>query len=154
MGLVIGNHAMTRAMSEQTREHLTTFWVLLDELLNLLLFGLIGLEVIALSIKADLVLFGMLAVPVVLAARGVSVGLPLLVLKGFRKLSPHAVKIMTWGGLRGGLSIAMALSLPDFDGRHLIIGATYAVVLFSLLVQATTLGPYIKKLTGPKTESS
>jgi CPA1 family monovalent cation:H+ antiporter len=150
MGLVIGNHAMTRAMSEQTREHLTTFWVLLDELLNLLLFGLIGLEVIALSIKADLVLFGMLAVPVVLAARGVSVGLPLLVLKGFRKLSPHAVKIMTWGGLRGGLSIAMALSLPDFDGRHLIIGATYAVVLFSLLVQATTLGPYIKKLTGSK----
>ena len=146
MGLVIGNHAMTRAMSEQTREHLSTFWTLLDELLNLLLFGLIGLEVIALSLKTDLVLFGLLAVPVVLAARGVSVALPLLALKGFRKLSPHAVKIMTWGGLRGGLSIAMALSLPEFEERYLIIGATYVVVLFSLLVQATTLGPYIRKL--------
>lgn len=146
MGLVIGNHAVTRAMSEQTREHLLTFWTLLDELLNLLLFGLIGLEVIALSLKADLILFGLLAVPVVLAARGVSVALPLLALKGFRKLSPHAVKIMTWGGLRGGLSIAMALSLPEFEGRYLVIGATYVVVLFSLLVQATTLGPYIRRL--------
>lgn len=146
MGLVIGNHAMTRAMSEQTREHLTTFWTLLDELLNLLLFGLIGLEVIALSLKADLILFGLLAVPVVLAARGVSVALPLLALKGFRQLSPHAVKVMTWGGLRGGLSIAMALSLPEFEGKYLVIGATYVVVLFSLLVQATTLGPYIRRL--------
>jgi CPA1 family monovalent cation:H+ antiporter len=152
MGLVIGNHAMTRAMSEQTREHLATFWTLLDELLNLLLFGLIGLEVIALSLKADLLLFGLLAVPVVLAARGVSVALPLLTLRGFRKLSPHVVKIMTWGGLRGGLSIAMALSLPDFEGRYLIIGATYVVVLFSLLVQATTLGPYIRKLNGACTK--
>jgi CPA1 family monovalent cation:H+ antiporter len=152
MGLVIGNHAMTRAMSEQTREHLTTFWTLLDELLNLLLFGLIGLEVIALSLKADLLLFGLLAVPVVLAARGVSVAIPLLTLRGFRKLSPHVVKIMTWGGLRGGLSIAMALSLPDFEGRYLVIGATYAVVLFSLLVQATTLGPYIRKLNGACTK--
>jgi CPA1 family monovalent cation:H+ antiporter len=146
MGLVIGNHAVTRAMSDQTREHLMTFWTLLDELLNLLLFGLIGLEVIALSLKADLILFGLLAVPVVLAARGVSVALPLLALKGFRKLSPHAVKVMTWGGLRGGLSIAMALSLPEFEGRYLVIGATYVVVVFSLLVQATTLGPYIRRL--------
>jgi CPA1 family monovalent cation:H+ antiporter len=96
------------------------------------------------------VLFGLLAVPVVLAARGVSVALPLLALRGFRKLSPHVVKIMTWGGLRGGLSVAMALSLPEFEGRYLVIGATYAVVLFSLLVQATTLGPYIRKLTGSK----
>ncbi len=73
--------------------------------------------------------------------------MPLAVLRGFRKVSPHSVKIMTWGGLRGGISIALALSVPDFHGREMLIGVTYLVVVFSLLVQATTLGRLVKKLT-------
>ncbi|CAB5514511.1 Na(+)/H(+) antiporter NhaP [Achromobacter anxifer] len=144
MGLVIGNLGK-QAMSESTREHLFSFWELLDELLNLLLFGLIGLEVIALTMDWGVIWLGLLAVPVVLVARAVSVGIPFLVLSNFRKrTSPNTVEIMTWGGLRGGISIALALSLPmSLDGRDTIVGITYVVVIFSLLVQATTLGKFM-----------
>ncbi|KWU19027.1 cation:proton antiporter [Burkholderia cenocepacia] len=149
MGLVIGNHAATQAMSEKTREHLFNFWHLLDELLNLVLFGLIGLEVIALSFHLEVFVLGVLAIPVVLLARALSVYAPLTALRGFREMSPHTVKIMTWGGLRGGISIALALSLPEFEGRVVLIGVTYVVTLWSLLVQATTLAPFIRRLNGP-----
>lgn len=151
MGLMIGNHGATRAMSEQTRQHLFSFWHLLDELLNLVLFGLIGLEVIALSFSfnADVIWLGVLAIPVVLVARAVSVYVPLTALRGFREMSPHTVKIMTWGGLRGAISIALALSLPEFEGRDVLIGVTYIVTIFSLLGQSTTLGPFIRRLNGP-----
>lgn len=144
MGLVIGNLGK-QAMSESTREHLFSFWELLDELLNLLLFGLIGLEVIALTMDWGVIWLGLLAVPVVLVARAVSVGIPFLVLSNFRKrTSPNTVEIMTWGGLRGGISIALALSLPmTLEGRDTIVGITYVVVIFSLLVQATTLGKFM-----------
>lgn len=143
MGLVIGNVGKA-AMSERTREHLFSFWELLDELLNLLLFALIGLEVVALTVDWSQVWIGFLAIPVVLFARLASVGTPFLALKEFRRSSPNAVPIMTWGGLRGGISIALALSLPAaVEGRDLIIGVTYVVVVFSLLVQATTLGGLI-----------
>lgn len=147
MGLVIGNHGTKKAMSARTREHLFGFWGLLDELLNLVLFALIGLQVIALSFDFDVVWVGLGAIPVVLLARAISVAMPLAALRGFRKVSPHSVKIMTWGGLRGGISIALALSVPDFHGREMLIGVTYLVVVFSLLVQATTLGRLVKKLT-------
>ncbi|KAG4081116.1 hypothetical protein HA402_010287 [Bradysia odoriphaga] len=146
MGLVIGNHGAAKNMTEKTREHLFSFWGLLDELLNLVLFGLIGLEVIALSFKLTDFWLGLVAIPVVLVARYLSVATPMTILRQFRELSPHAVKIMTWGGLRGGISIALALSLPAFEGRDMIIGVTYVVVIFSLLVQATTLGPLVKRL--------
>lgn len=151
MGLMIGNHGATRAMSEQTRQHLFAFWHLLDELLNLVLFGLIGLEVIALSslFKADIIALGILAIPVVLVARAVSVYAPLTALRAFREMSPHTVKIMTWGGLRGAISIALALSLPEFEGRDVLIGVTYIVTIFSLLGQSTTLGLFIRRLNGP-----
>ncbi len=145
MGLVVGNHGATRHMSDKTREHLFSFWGLLDELLNLVLFGLIGLEVIALAFDFSGLWVGLIAIPVVLLARGVSVALPMAALRRFRQVSPHAVKIMTWGGLRGGISIALALSLPEFQGRDLVIGVTYVVVVFSLLVQATTLGRLVRR---------
>lgn len=147
MGLVVGNHGATNHMSEKTREHLFSFWGLLDELLNLILFGLIGLEVIALSFDLSILWVGLAAIAVVLAARGVSVALPMAALRRFRQVSPHAVKIMTWGGLRGGISIALALSLPAFEGRDMLIGVTYLVVVFSLLVQATTLGRLVRRCT-------
>ncbi len=148
MGLVVGNHSAGQQMSEKTREHLHKFWSLLDDLLNLVLFGLIGLAVVSLSLELRLLWLGLGAIPVVLVARALSVGIPMTLLGRFRQRSPHAIKIMTWGGLRGGISIALALSLPSFEGRELVIGVTYVVVVFSLLVQATTLGALVKRLNG------
>jgi len=156
IGLVIGNHGALTSMSEKTREHLFNFWDLLDELLNLLLFGLIGLEIIALSLRIHIVWLGLAAIPVVLLARGISVAIPLLALQNFRRLNPHSTLVLTWGGLRGGISIALALSLPEFHGREMLIGVTYLVVVFSLLIQATTLGPLIRRLnfSGAQTKSA
>ena len=146
MGLVIGNHGARSAMSQKTREHLFPFWELLDEVLNLVLFGLIGIKLLSLGAADVSWLAAAALLPVVLLARFVSVGLPALALRPFLTPTPHAVKVLTWGGLRGGISVALALSLPPFEGKELFVVATYAVVLFSLLVQAPTLGPLLKKL--------
>ncbi|MGW8206278.1 MAG: cation:proton antiporter [Hyphomicrobiaceae bacterium] len=146
MGLIVGNHGKRFAMSERTRAQLFSFWELIDELLNLLLFGLIGLEVIALSLSARDLLPALIAIPIVLAARGISVALPIGALRQVRQFSPHTIKLMTWGGLRGGISIALALSLPVFPGREIVIAATYVVVIFSILVQALTMGPLVRWL--------
>ncbi|MCC5612510.1 cation:proton antiporter [Nostoc sp. CHAB 5834] len=105
------------------------------------------MKISALSFDMDLIWLGLAAVPVVLLARAVSVALPLMALKRFREMSPHSVTIMTWGGLRGGISIALALSLPAFESRPMVIGVTYIVVVFSLMVQATTLGALVKRLS-------
>jgi len=147
MGLVIGNHGARSAMSAKTREHLFSFWELIDEVLNLVLFGLIGLKLITLAQTAGSWGLAALLVPVVLFARFASVGLPALAVGPWLKhRNPHAVKVLTWGGLRGGISVALALSLPPFEGRDTFVVATYAVVLFSLLVQAPTLGPLLRRL--------
>jgi CPA1 family monovalent cation:H+ antiporter len=147
MGLVIGNHGAEYAMSANTRRHLFQFWELVDEILNLMLFGLMGLTMLALTRTDEAWLPVVALVPVVLAARFISVGAPALVFRRFlRRRAPHAVKVLTWGGLRGGLSVALALSLPVFEQRDLLVLATYAVVLFSLLVQAPTLGPLLRRL--------
>jgi monovalent cation:H+ antiporter, CPA1 family len=150
MGLVVGNHGARSAMSESTRQHLFSFWELLDEVLNLVLFGLIGVKLLALASDTQDAAWGAAAllVPVVLLARFASVGFPALALRPWLKHpTPHAVKVLTWGGLRGGISVALALSLPDFEGRDTFVVATYAVVLFSLLVQAPTLGLLLKRLS-------
>jgi len=146
MGLVIGNHGARSVMSEKTREHLFSFWELLDEVFTLLLFGLIGVKLIALADDPFSWALAFMFVPVVLVARFVSVALPLGTLRLFATVSPHAIKVLTWGGLRGGISIALALSLPEFAGKPQIVAGTYAVVLFSLLVQATTLGRLLRCL--------
>jgi Na+:H+ antiporter len=145
MGLIVGNQGKQLAMSDRTREHLSSFWNLADELLNLLLFGLIGIEIIALMSPAAQLVPALVAVPIVLAARLVSVGLPVLGLRRFSALLPNTVKIMTWGGLRGGISLALALSLPQFPGREPIVAATYAVVIFSILVQGLTIEPLARR---------
>lgn len=139
MGLVIGNHGAHSAMSEATRQHLFQFWDLIDEILNLVLFGLIGIKLLALAADDVPWVLACLMIPVVLVGRLVSVGAPALVMRPWLQMSRHDVKVMTWGGLRGGISIALALSLPEFAGRDLVVTATYAVVLFSLLIQAPTL---------------
>jgi CPA1 family monovalent cation:H+ antiporter len=139
-GLLIGNHGRAFAMSDTTREHLDTFWELVDEILNAVLFVLIGLEVLLVSFAGAYVVAGLLCIPLVLGARFVSVGLPVGLLRLRRQFSPNAVKVMTWGGLRGGISVAMALSLPPGPEREVLLTATYAVVVFSILVQGLTVG--------------
>jgi monovalent cation:H+ antiporter, CPA1 family len=142
MGLVVGNYARQHAMSEETRGRLFSFWELTDELLNLLVFALLGIELLTLSSSVrTLAGPALLAIPVVLIARAVSVGLPILLLRPVQKFEAHTVKLLTWSGLRGALSVALALSLPEGHGRDLIVAATYVVALFSILVQATTVEP-------------
>jgi monovalent cation:H+ antiporter, CPA1 family len=146
-GLVVGNHGVRHAMSERTREHLLSFWDLVDEVLNLVLFGLVGLQLIAWTATDVAWLAACLVVPVVLLARFLSVGIPAVVLGPWlKRRTPHAVKVLTWGGLRGGISIALALTLPPFPARDTLVMGTYAVVFFSLLVQAPTLGWYLERL--------
>jgi monovalent cation:H+ antiporter, CPA1 family len=146
MGLVVGNYAREHAMSEETRNRLFDFWELTDELLNLLLFALLGLELLTLSSNLR-VLAGpaFLAIPIVLAARALSVALPVLLLRPLQKFEAHTVKLLTWAGLRGALSVALALSLPEGRSRDSIVVATYVVALFSILVQATTVEPLARR---------
>ncbi len=146
MGLVIGNHGVRAVMSEKTREHLFQFWDLIDELLNLVLFGLMGLMLLSLEVPLQTALLSLVAIPLVLAARWASVVAPLAVLRPVSGAIPGAGPVMTWGGLRGGISLALVLSLPEFSGKPLILCATYAVVVFSLLVQATTLPMLLRRL--------
>jgi CPA1 family monovalent cation:H+ antiporter len=143
-GLLIGNYGRKFAMSEKTRDHLDTFWELVDEILNAVLFVLIGLEVLIVTLTDRYLLAGVIAIPVVLFARFASVGIPISLLRLVRTFSPGAVKILTWGGLRGGISVALALSLPKGYERDIILTMTYAVVVFSILVQGLTLKFLIK----------
>lgn len=138
-GLIIGNQGRTIAMSAKTREHLDTFWELVDELLNAILFVLVGLEILTLSISGEYVFAGMLAVCAVIVSRFISVALTVRGFKSTRLSTSHVVKILTWGGLRGAISIALALSLPPGEWRNLLVVSTYVVVLFSVLVQGATL---------------
>jgi len=147
-GLLIGNYGRQFAMSERTREHLDTFWELVDEILNAVLFVLIGLEVLIVTVSDRSLFGGVIAIPLVLAARFVSVGIPISILKLFRAFTPGAVKVLTWGGLRGGISVALALSLPKGPERDLILTMTYAVVVFSILVQGLTLKKVIARPDG------
>ncbi len=146
-GLLIGNHGRLLAMSARTREHLDTFWSVLDELLNALLFVLLGLEVLVVSLEAGPLAAGVLMIPLVLLARLISVGLPVAILRPLRRFSPGAVRVLTWGGLRGGVSVALALSLPPGPERDLLLTLTYVVVVFSVLVQGLTVGPVVRVLT-------
>ncbi len=146
-GLFIGNHGRRFAMSDKTREHLDTFWELVDEILNAVLFVLIGLEILVLTVYGRELLAAMLLIPLVLLARFVSVGGPIAILRRCRTFSPHAVKILTWGGLRGGISVALALSLPPSPAREVILTVTYAVVVFSIVVQGLTIGRLVARAT-------
>ena len=138
-GLLIGNHGRRFAMSASTREHLDTFWELVDEILNALLFSLIGLEVLVLTFTRELLFAGLLAIPAILLARWLSVGLPVRVMSRWKRFLPGTVTILTWGGLRGGISVALALSLPDAPQRELVLAMTYVLVVFSILFQGLSL---------------
>lgn len=151
-GLLIGNHGRTYAMSDTTRQRLDTFWELIDEIFNAILFVLIGLEVLILSLEGEYILAGLLAIPATLAARFIAVGGGVMTLSRVKAFTPHVVKVLTWGGLRGGISVALALSLRDqfpaemSQTRDLILCMTYIVVSFSIIVQGLTVGPLLRRL--------
>lgn len=143
-GLLIGNHGRRFAMSAKTTEHLDTFWELIDEILNAALFVLIGLEVLLITFDAGFGWAAALAIPIVLAARLLSVSFAALIPRLRREFPPYVIGVLTWGGLRGGISIALALSLPAGPERNAIVTVTYVVVVFSILVQGLTLSRVLR----------
>ncbi len=144
-GLLIGNHGRTLAMSGKTIEHVDLFWELLDEILNGVLFVLLGFELLILTFEPSNFTAGLIAIPVVLLARFIGVSLPIWIRKFKREFSPNAIIVLTWGGLRGGISVALALAIPPSPQRELILMMTYAVVVFSILVQGLTIGKLVKR---------
>jgi monovalent cation:H+ antiporter, CPA1 family len=144
-GLLIGNQGRALAMSDTTRDHLDKFWELIDEILNAVLFLLIGLEVVRLEIAPGLLVASTLMIPLVLLARWCSVAAPLVAMPGFRREARGAITLLTWGGLRGGISVALALSIPNGPERNIILVITYSIVVFSILVQGTTLGRLVRR---------
>ncbi|MGR3373294.1 cation:proton antiporter [Pseudooceanicola nanhaiensis] len=145
-GLLIGDVGARHGMSEQTREYVETFWTLIDEILNAVLFLLIGVEVFAIVFDVDDVLAALMAIPLALAARLAAVAVPVLMLRPFRDFAQGTVPIMTWGGLKGGISVALALALPESDWKPTILTATYFVVIFSIIVQGLTVGRLASKV--------
>ena len=149
-GLMIGNQGRLLAMSDTTRHHLDLFWELIDEVLNALLFLLLGLEIFVLNWSGQAFSAGLILIFVVLGARMVAVTLPVIILRKTREFSPGVIRILTWGGLRGGISVALALALPkeglEESGRQAILMATYLVVIFSIAVQGLTLRSVVDRL--------
>jgi CPA1 family monovalent cation:H+ antiporter len=138
-GLMIGNHGRRDAMSNTTVQHLDTFWELVDEILNAVLFLIIGLEVLAMSSDSKIWLIGLVIAALVLLARLIAVSVPVNILKLRRDFHPHVIKILTWGGLRGGISVALALAIPAGPERDVIVTITYVIVLISILLQGLTI---------------
>jgi len=149
-GLLVGKHGREFAMTDKTRGYVDTFWELVDGILNIVLFLLIGLELLVLPIESRWLVAGVLAIPVVLSARWLSVTGVIAPLRLVERQSKGAISVLTWGGLRGAISVAMALSLPESSSRSLILMLTYFVVVFSILVQGLTIGRVIRKTSLPQ----
>ena len=148
-GIIIGNKGMEEAMSDITRDYLKKFWELIDEMLNAILFILIGFEILIISLKGSLLWISLIAIPVILFARWLSVALPIFILSFKTTFEKNSIAILTWGGLRGGISVALALSLPESMHRQEFLSVTYTVVVFSILVQGLTIGKLTRKLAEP-----
>ena len=143
-GLMVGNGGRARAMSDTTRRYVDMFWELVDEILNAVLFVLIGMEVLLVSYSPALLLAGLAAIVVALASRWLTVGVPVRAGQRWLQLPPGAARILVWGGLRGGISVALALSLPTGAERDMVLTLTYCVVVFSILVQGLTIGRVVR----------
>lgn len=153
-GTLIGNWTRYTGFSKQSRHYFNHFWEMIDHFLNSLLFILIGLAILLIHVSWQGLILILLAIPVCLICRYISVWIPFQVMKRYRKYNPYTLRVLTWGALRGGLALAMALSIPmgqsyieglDMDVRDLILGMTYAVVTFSILVQGMTIESMIRK---------
>ncbi len=145
-GLVVGGRARALAMSPTTRDHVDDFWDLIDAIMNVILFLLLGLELLAMPWKATYLYAGLLAIPVVLGARWLSVVTSLGIVRAFHKPSPGAISVLTWGGLRGGLAVALALALSPGRLHDQLLAVTYVVVIFSIVVQGLTMSPLLRRL--------
>ena len=145
-GLLIGDIGTRDGMSEETAKYVDAFWKLIDEILNAVLFLLIGVEVFAIAFDMDSFAAGMAAIVLALVARLAAVSVPILILRPFRDFSAGVIPIMTWGGLKGGISVALALSLPDSEWKPLILTATYVVVIFSIIIQGLTVAKLAERL--------
>ncbi|QFT59898.1 Na(+)/H(+) antiporter NhaP [Sulfitobacter sp. THAF37] len=139
-GLLIGDVGTARGMSEETRKYVEAFWKLIDEILNAVLFLMIGFEVFAIAFGGEVLMTAAATVLLALLARLAAVAVPIAMLRPFRSFSAGVTPIMTWGGLKGGISVALALSLPESEWKSLILTCTYVVVVFSIVVQGLTVG--------------
>jgi len=146
-GLLTGSVLRKHTMSDQTRQSVDDFWELLDEIFNVILFALIGLEMLIIPFELQWLWGALALIPIILIIRVIAVGLPIRLISLKKTMAPHLVKILAWGGLRGGISVALALSLPAGEFRDLVLFLTYIIVVFSIVVQGLTIGPFIRKLT-------
>ena len=146
-GLLIGDIGMKNGMSEETRQYVDGFWKLIDEILNAVLFLMIGFEVFAIAFDISFVTTGVLSIGLALLARLAAVAVPILILRPFREFSRGVTPIMTWGVLKGGISVALALSLPEGEWKPLILTVTYVIVIFSIIIQGLTIAPLAKRLS-------
>ncbi|MFD2865526.1 cation:proton antiporter [Mucilaginibacter antarcticus] len=151
-GIIIGNKAKKEGMSRLTRDYLGKFWEMIDEILNAILFLLIGFEMLVIKITSPVFIVGLISIIIVLLARWISVLIPVFLLRYKLRFEKHAVAILTWGGLRGGISVALALSLGKNMYRDEFVLVTYIIVVFSILVQGLTIGKLTKKLLSKSTK--
>lgn len=145
-GLLVGHRGPKDAMSDQTQQHLFGFWTLLDEILNSVLFLLIGLEVLVVNFGAQFMTVAVVVIPLALVGRFAAVALPVQALRARLTFKPGTIPLLTWGGLRGGISVALALSLPDSEVKPVLLAATYAVVVFTIVVQGSTLAMVARRV--------
>lgn len=153
MGLMLGNQGRAYAMSDQTRHYVDLFWELIDEILNAILFVLIGLEVVIIAFSVNLFIAAALAIVIALVARFIVVGLTTKTFNQQLELPKGAWKVLTWGGLRGGISVALVLQLPSGPERDVLLALTYAIVIFSILVQGLTIGKVAKLVRPSQTKT-
>lgn len=145
VGLIVGNGGRALAMSDTTRHYVDLFWELIDEILNAVLFVLIGMEVLLVSFSINILLAAGVAMTVTLLGRALTVGLPVSLLHGPFRLPKGSGWVLTWGGLRGGISVALALSLPPGPERNIVLALTYCIVVLSILGQGLTIGQVVRR---------